>query len=331
MKQKMKQHQHVSTMRRLVVGGLLGTVMGMGACLPAFANDYPTKNVRFVIPFGAGGGSDVLARTIGSVIEELKLAPVSFVYENLPGSSGARGYRDVARRVGDPYQLATVSVSFFTTPLLGGAPFKLEEFTPVSAIAMSPYVLVVRPDSKIKSFDDLKGNPRLTTGSVGVVSDARLLADRMSKEMGIRVDVVPFGGEGEIVTGVLGGHLDFMWGNLGEVLPQIQAGTMRAIAVSTGERMAALPDVPTFKEKGYNVEHVMLRGVVMPKGVPQDVIKYWEGVFQKVAASDLWRERYLDKFKEQPRYEGSEQFAKSLIQTRDDYAKILSELGLLKN
>lgn len=331
MKQKMKQHQHVSTMRRLVVGGLLGTVMGMGACLPAFANDYPTKNVRFVIPFGAGGGSDVLARTIGSVIEELKLAPVSFVYENLPGSSGARGYRDVARRVGDPYQLATVSVSFFTTPLLGGAPFKLEEFTPVSAIAMSPYVLVVRPDSKIKSFDDLKGNPRLTTGSVGVVSDARLLADRMSKEMGIRVDVVPFGGEGEIVTGVLGGHLDFMWGNLGEVLPQIQAGTMRAIAVSTGERMAALPDVPTFKEKGYNVEHVMLRGVVMPKGVPPDVIKYWEGVFQKVAASDLWRERYLDKFKEQPRYEGSEQFAKSLTQTRDDYAKILSELGLLKN
>lgn len=319
-----------SVMRRLVLHGLLGAALGLGAAAPAAAADYPEKNIRFVIPFGAGGGSDVLARTIGGVIKDLNLTPVDFIYENLPGSSGARGYRDVARRQGDAYQLATVSVSFFTTPLLGGAPFKLEDFTPVSAIAMSPYVLVVRPDSKIQKLEDLKEQERLTTGSVGVVSDARLLADMMSEEMKVRVDVVPFDGEGEIITGVLGGHIDFMWGNLGEILPQIEAGTMRAIAVSTGERLAALSDVPSFKEKGYDVEHVMLRGVVMPKGVPDDVVKYWEGVFEKVAASDLWRERYLDRFKEQPRYEGAEQFAKSLKQTRDDYAAILKKLDLLK-
>lgn len=319
-----------TAMRRLVLHGLLGAALGLGAAAPAAADNYPEKNIRFVIPFGAGGGSDVLARTIGSVIKDLDLTPVDFIYENLPGSSGARGYRDVSRRQGDAYQLATVSVSFFTTPLLGNAPFKLEDFTPVSAIAMSPYVLVVRPDSKIQSFDDLKNQERLTTGSVGVVSDARLLADTMSEELEVRVDVVPFDGEGEIITGVLGGHLDFMWGNLGEIMPQVQAGTMRAIAVSTGERLTALPDVPSFKEKGYDVEHVMLRGVVMPKGVPDDVVKYWENVFEKVAASDLWRERYLDRFKEQPRYEGSEQFAKSLTRTRDEYAEILEKLGLLK-
>ena len=332
MQEKIKQlNRPASAMRRLVLNGLLGTAIGFGAAAPAAAADYPEKNIRFVIPFGAGGGSDVLARTIGSVIKDMDLTPVDIIYENLPGSSGARGYRDVSRRAGDPYQLATVSVSFFTTPLLGGAPFKLEDFTPVSAIAMSPYVLVVRPDSKVQSFDDLKGHERLTTGSVGVVSDARLLADMMSDEMKVRVDVVPFDGEGEIITGVLGGHLDFMWGNLGEVLPQIQAGTMRAIAVSTGERLEALPDVPSFKEKGYDVEHVMLRGVVMPKDVPADVVKYWEGVFEKVAASDMWKERYLDRFKEQPRYEGAEKFAKSLTQTRDDYAAVLKKLGLLKD
>jgi len=323
-------HQHVHRaliVRRLVLHGLLGAALGLGV---AIAADYPEKNIRFVIPFGPGGGSDVLARTIGGVIKDLKLMPVDFIYENLPGSSGARGYRDVARRQGDAYQLATVSTSFFTTPLLGGAPFTLEQFTPVSAIAMSPYVLVVRTDSNIRSLEDLPQQKRLTTGSIGVVSDARLLSDMLASEMAVRVDVVPFDGEGEIIAGILGGHIDFMWGNLSEVLPQVQAGTMRAIAVSTGVRLAALPDVPSFKEKGLQIEHAMLRGVVMPKGVPAEVVKYWEAVFEKVAASDLWKERYLERFKDQLRYEGAEQFAQSLTQTRDGYAEILKKLGLLK-
>src|SRR5690606_17095266 len=208
---------------------------------------------------------------------------------------------------------------------------KLEDFTPVSAIAMSPYVLAVRADHELKKLEDIKDHERLTTGTVGVVSDARLLSNMVTKEMNARIDVVPFDGEGEIITGVLGGHLDFMWSNLSEIMPQIEAGKMRPIAVSTAERLDALPDVPTFKEKGYDVEHVMLRGVVMPKDVPADVVKYWEGIFAKVAASDVWKERYLDRFTELPRYEGAEQFAKSLKKTRDSYADILRELGVLKD
>ena len=311
----------------------LALCMIFAAAVPTAANaksDYPDQNFRMVIPFGAGGGSDILARTIGGVIKDMKLLPRDIVYENLPGSSGARGYKAAASRKGDPYTLATVSVSFFTTPILGGAPFSLKDFTPIGAISMAPYAMMVKTDSKLKSLADVAKAGRLTTGTVGVVSDARLLADMVSRELKIKVDAVRFDGEGEIVSNVLGGHVDFMFGNLSEVMPQIEAGTMRAIAVSTGERLSALPDVPTFKESGYNVEHVMLRGLVMPAGVSPEVVAFWEEVLRKVAQSDEWKKKYLDRFKEEPRYENAQNFAVLLQQTSDHYVGVMKNLGIIK-
>ena len=117
-----------------------------------------------IVPFGAGGGSDVLSRTIANVIRELKLVPVNLLVENRPGSSGAIGYTYVAKQAGNPYTLATVSVSFFTTPLLGASEVTYKNFTPVAAIAMSPYIMAVRAASPIKSFEEVKKARRWTTG-----------------------------------------------------------------------------------------------------------------------------------------------------------------------
>lgn len=313
-----------STLRRLACAAFIGLAV------PALAaDDYPSKNVRMIIPFGAGGGSDILARTIGSVIDELDLIPVDIMYENIPGSSGGRGYKEASRRKKDPYTLATISVSFFTMPLIGSAPFRQEDFTPVATIAMSPYVLTVKSDSPLHTVKDMAGARRLTTGTVGVVSDARLLADMTSKALGVRIDAVPFEGEGEITTGVLGGHLDFMISNPSEVLPQIQAGTMRALAVSTAERLSSLPDIPTFKELGYDIEHTMLRSVVMPAGVDPEVIAYWEEVLRKVAHSPQWKERYLERFREEPRYENASNAAALLEQTNARYIALMKELEIV--
>lgn len=318
------------TGRRRLLFAACGTLLALAAPLAAAQDNYPSKNMRMIIPFGAGGGSDVLARTIGSVIKDLKLVPVDILYENLPGSSGARGYKEASRRKNDPYVMATVSVSFFTTPLIGRAPFKQEDFTPVAAISMSPYVLAVKADSKLKTLQDFAAAKRLTTGTVGVVSDARLLADMVSKQLRVRVDVVPFDGEGEITTGVLGEHIDFMFGNPSEIMPQIEAGTMRAIAVSAGNRLSSMPDVPTFKEQGYDIEHTMLRSVVMPAGVKPEVIAYWEGVMRKVAESKEWKERYLDRFKEEARYENAKDAAALIKQTNDRYVAVMKELDIIK-
>ncbi len=205
------------------------------AASPALA-EYPDRDIKMIIPFGVGGGSDTLARTIANVIGELKVLPVSILPENKPGGSGAVGYSSVAKEKGNPDLIATVSVSFFTTPLQGGSPVSYRDFTPLAAIAQSPYVLVVPAASEYKTLDDLKKTPRLVTGTVGVVSDAALLARMTSNALGIKVDPVPFDGEGEVMAALLGGHVNIAYFNPSEVLPQIQAGKLRALAVSSATR-----------------------------------------------------------------------------------------------
>jgi putative tricarboxylic transport membrane protein len=291
---------------------------------------YPARDVTIVVPFGAGGGSDVLSRTIANVIRELKLVPVNLLVENRPGSSGAIGYTYVARQAANPYALATVSVSFFTTPLLGASEVTYKDFTPVAAIAMSPYIMAVRAASPIKSFDEVKGARRLTTGTVGVVSDPVLLARMLQNATGVTIDTVPFDGEGEVMTAVLGGHIDFMLGNPGEVLPQIEAGTLRPIAVSTATRLQTLSNTPSFNELGYDIEHVQLRGVVMPPDVPADTVAFWEGALRAVAESPEWKREYLDRFRDEPRFVGSKEFGQVLETTNELYAKLMTDLGLIK-
>jgi putative tricarboxylic transport membrane protein len=311
---------------------LAAAAFGLSAAIaasPALA-EYPDRDITMVIPFGVGGGSDTLARTIGNVIGEMKLLPVTILPENRPGGSGAVGYSTVAKQKGNPYYIATVSVSFFTTPLQGGSPVSYRDFTPLAAIAQSPYILAVPAKSDYKTLDDLKKAKRLTTGTVGVVSDAALLAKMTSNALGIQIDPVPFDGEGEVMTAILGGHVNVAYFNPSEVLPQIQAGTLRPLAVSSDKRIDALPDVPTFSELGHKIVHTQIRGLVMPKDVPPEAVTYWEGVLQKVAASEQWKTQYVNRFHDVPGFLDSKQFGQAIVETSARYEKLMKELGVIK-
>lgn len=299
----------------------------LSAATPASA-EYPDGDIRMVIPFGVGGGSDTLARTIVGVIDELKLLPVSIYPENRPGGSGAIGYTFVAGEKGNPNVVATVSVSFFTTPLRGASPVSYKDFTPLAAISISPYIMAVAKDSPIQSLDDVKAAGRLTTATVGVVSDPALLAALTSKALDVKIDAVPFDGEGEAMAAVLGGHLDFVFMNPSEILPQIETGAMRAIAVSTADRIAALPETPTFTELGYDIEHTQLRGLVMPADVPPEVVAYWEDILKQVAASDEWRTQYIDRYLDEPAFLTSAEYQKKIEETNERYKALMEELGL---
>jgi len=316
--------------RRKALSAMMAGGLALGMPKTWAAAAYPSQNVTMIVPFGAGGGSDILCRTIAAVIQDLKLLPVEFLIENRPGSSGARGYKLVADRRGDPYVMAPVGASFFSTPLLGASPVGPKDFTPIAAIAMSPYIVVVRPESKIKSLADMAAAKRLSTGTVGVVSDAGLLGPMISKALKVQVVVVPFEGEGEIKAGVLGGHLDFMLANPSEVMAQIQAGAMRPIAVASTERMKILPDVPTFLEEGYDIEYSLLRSIAMPQGMSDEVIAYWEDIFRKVATSEEWKTRYLDRYKDEAHFVGHKDLALVFERVNNRYATIMTELGIIK-
>jgi len=320
----------LSTFRKAAkaTGVALATCFVIAGSVPAFA-EYPEENIQLIIPFGVGGGSDTLARTIGNVISELDLLPVDILPENKPGGSGAIGYTHVAGEKGNPNVIATVSVSFFTTPLRGASPVSYRDFTPLAAISISPYIMAVPTDSPLKSLDDVKAAGRLTTATVGVVSDPSLLAALTSKALGVKIDAVPFDGEGEAMAAVLGGHVDFVFMNPSEVLPQIEAGAMRPLAVSTSKRISALPETPTFVELGYDIVHAQLRGLVMPADVSPEVVSYWEGILKTVAESDEWRTQYIDRYLDEPAFLSSDEYKKEIEDTSARYEALMKELDLL--
>lgn len=323
--------KRVSMNRRSVLAaGIALVAMPYLATSTAHADDYPSKDIHYIVASGVGGGSDILARTLAKVLQEKKLLPVNVLVENRAGGSGAIGYNYIDGQRGKPYVLGGVGVSFFTTPLLGKMPINYTDFTPLAAIARSPYIFAVRADSPIKTVEDLKGAKGLTVGTVGAVSDPALLASMTNQFVGAQIKAVPYDGEGEVLAAVLGGHLDMLFSNPNEILEQIKAGTLRPIAVTSPERMTSLPDVPTFKELGYDITHTQLRGIIMPGEVPPEAIAYWEGVLKTVAESPEWKAAYIDRFNEVPLYMNSAEFGAQMVETSKRYETMMRELKLIK-
>src|SRR5690606_10135622 len=125
-------------------------------------------------------------------------------------------------------------------------------------------------------------------------------------------------------------HVDFVFMNPSEVMPQIEAGAMRPLAVSSAERIAALPDVPSFTELGHDIEHVQLRGLVMPGGVEPEVVAYWDDLLSEVATSDAWREQYIERFNEEAAFLPSDEFATLIEETSARYETIMRELDIIE-
>lgn len=313
---------------RVLAAGAMALVAGFSADRASAFE--PDRDVTVVVTSSAGGGSDTVTRILTDTITKLKLTGVNFLVENRTGGSGAVGYSYVAKRKGDPYLWANIGVSFFTTPLLGESPVSYRDFMPLAAISEDPYIMVVAKDSKIKSLADIKAAGKMVSGTTGIVADPALLAQRLETAMGIEADVVPFGGDGEVLAALLGGHIEVQFGNPSEVLPLLKSGEVRAIAVSSSQRLAALPDVPTIKESGYDVVLTQLRGFVVPAEVPDDAVEYWAEVIKKALESDLWKTQYLDRFNVVPMYLAGADLAAEMKKRNADYTALMTSLGLTK-
>ena len=324
----------IQAVRKAARRAAIGTVLVTAVCaMPLTASAqgaYPNKPIQYIVQTGPGGGSDILARTLAKILADDKHVPTGLLVENRAGGSGAVAYGYIAGQKGNPYVMGGVGVSFFTTPLLGKMRVNYKDFTPLAAIARSPYILSVKADSPIKTLSDLKKATGLKTGTSGAVSDPALLARMTSKQMGVDIKAIPFDGEGEVLAALLGKHIDLIYGNPNEILEQVRAGVLRPLAVSSPERMASLPDVPTFKELGYDITHTQLRGIVMPKDVPPEVVAYWEGVLKTVAESPSWRKQYIDRFNEIPLFLNSAEFGKQMAETNARYETLMRELNLIK-
>lgn len=294
---------------------------------PGTAADYPERDVTLIVQSSPGGGSDIIARTIAGIVNDQKLSPTQMLVENKPGGGGAIAYNYVAQRKGDPYFMGTIATSFFVAPLMGQSPAKVEDFQPIAVIAGDPFILVAEAKSGIATLDDIRAKKMLRIGNTGPVTDPALLAVSLGNELGVEVRPVPFNGDGEVTTALLGGHIDLQFGNASEVMSQIEAGRVKAIAVTSPERLASLPDVPTFKELGSDIELMLYRGVVMPKDVPQEAVAFWENVMQKVSESETWKTQYVERNNSVPLFWGAKEFAAKIPEISKLYADYLKTIG----
>jgi putative tricarboxylic transport membrane protein len=262
----------------------------------AFAQSWkPTKDVEFVVPFAVGGGADLLARVIHKIITEEKLVPVPVALVNKPGGGGAAGIGYMAAsRKADPNTLVLINGSTQITPIITPAAKTLSEVQPVMNVMLDDFVFFVRGDAPWKTaaefVKDAKSKPAKTYNfSTGGTTDV-MAVTVLAKSTGTELNMINYNSGGEALTALLGGHVHATLGNPLEFMGHLQKGAVRAIGVFRDNRFAQLPNVPTMKEQGINAPNFqMWRGVAVPKGVPADATKYWEGVMAKVVASPQFK------------------------------------------
>ena len=264
--------------RRSLLLSLATAALGMVFPLAAAAQQWPAKPVKIIFGFPPASATDVIARTVGAKLQEKWGQPV--VIDNRPGAGGNLGSEIAARQPADGYTIFfgtvanAISVSLY--PKLNYD--YLKDFTPITMVATTPLVLVANGDFPAKSVKELvayaKANPgKVNFGSGGVGTSNHLAGEMFKTAMGVEIVHVPYKGTPAAHTDLLSGQISLMWDNIVAVMPQIKAGKLKPIAVTSAERAASLPDVPTMAESGLaGFEAVSWIGALVPVGTPKPIV-----------------------------------------------------------
>lgn len=283
--------------------GLLSLVLVLAGCSDNSEGDseaaesYPNESLTVVVPFGAGGGTDLYIREIMDIMKEEDIYPENITVENREGGSGATGYSYLNSKTGDPYFLGPTAASFFTTPLVSESGYNVEDFTPIALMGADDLFLMVNSNSDIETLDDFiktAKNETLRIGGVGQVSDERIVPDQFAEAAGFEFEYVPFQGAGELTSALTSDSLDAIVGNPTRSMGQIESDMFRPLAFSGLERYAGLDDVPTFIEEGYDVNISQPRGVILPGEIDDEVRDWWIDAMHQVSETERWQQFVSD-------------------------------------
>ena len=275
----------MSAIARLVAAA---TLLWAGSCL-AQTGAYPTRAVRMIVPFAAGGPTDVIARVVAQKLSE-RLGQ-QFYVENLPGAGGNTGTAAVAKAAADGYTILVVSTGFIVNPSLyaKGVPYDpVKDFAPVTLVAASPNVLTVNPAVPAKTVQDLIALVRASPGKFSFAQPAtgstpHLNGELFKLEFGLDLTMVPFTGAAPAITSTIGGHTPIAFTALPPAMTNIKDGKLRALAVLSTQRVTALPDVPTAAEAGIpGHEGDTLTGIVVPARTPAEVVERLNAEIKKL-------------------------------------------------
>jgi tripartite-type tricarboxylate transporter receptor subunit TctC len=281
-----------TTIRMLVWSAAL---LLAGTC---YSQTYPARPVRAVVPYAAGGPTDVIARVVAQKLSET--LGQQFIVENFPGAGGNTGIARSAKSPGDGYTIVVVSTGFIVNPSLyarGAGYDPIKDFAPVTLVATSPNVLTVNPGVPARTVQELialvKANPgRYSFAQPATGSTPHLNGELLKLEFGLDLATVPFNGAAPAVTSTIGGHTPIAFTALPPALSNIKDGKLRALAVLSPKRVRALPDVPTAAEAGIpGHEGDTLTGIVVPAATPREIIERLNAEIRKLVALPDVKER----------------------------------------
>ena len=265
----------------------------------AFAQPYPTKPIRAIVPFAPGSATDQIARAFGAKMAETLGQPL--VIENRPGANGMIGADAVAKAQGDGYTIlaATIAHSANVSLFPNGSYQLLKDLQPVAIMGLIPLVPVVRADSPIRTLQDLVATSKarnLNAGSGGNGTAAHLVLELFKSATGATIQHIPYKGGAPAMTDLLGGQIDVIFALVPECLPHVKSGRLRALAVTSDRRYPLLPDVPTTSEAGVaGLEVTSWNGLMVPVATPRDIVAKINAEVTRISSAPEVRARMIDQ------------------------------------
>jgi tripartite-type tricarboxylate transporter receptor subunit TctC len=314
--------------------------LAVAATLPAHAWE-PTRPVEVVVPAGAGGASDQMARTIQGIVVKHQLMKQPMLILNMGGASGAEGQMDVKAAKGNPHKLMVAFSAIYTLPIAVSLPFNWRDLNPVAMIAMDEFVLWNNAEAKEKTTKEflaaVKAAPPGTfkMGGTGTKREDHIITIALEKAAGVKFSYIPYTSGGQAATQLVGKHIDSNVNNPSENIAQWRAGQVRALCVFSDHRMTfkdkvtndqAWSDIPTCKESGIDVQYQMLRAFFLPPETTKEQAAFYADLLKKVTATPEWQ-AYLNKQALKETFLTGTDFTKFLEKDEAFHNKLMNEAG----
>lgn len=283
--------------RRTLIKTILASAALYGPV--AYGNDWPTRSIRIIVPFPAGGSTDILGRATADYMQRSLNMPV--VVENVPGATGTIGVRNVARSVPDGYTFLMGSIGTVVTNhfVFNDLPYTIDSLDPVITIAETSNIVMVRPSLNVNSLAELieymKANPgKLNFGSPGIASSSHVSTEVFLQRVGAEAEIIHYRGSAPMLADLMGSTLDVSIDNISSSIELVKGGRLKALAVTSRNRSALLPDVPTVIESGLP-DYIMAPWfcVAAPAGTPQPVIQVVNKVLNSMLEDESTRKLLL--------------------------------------
>jgi len=300
------------------------------------AEKFPSRNIEYVVGWGAGGGSDIFGRIINMPVRRILKTSIAVV--NMPGAASAIAMEYAQKQPADGYTLLGLTSELVSNQLQGRTRYSYEDFTPIIRAHVDIGMIQASQKSPFKNWKEFvnfakSGKRKIRLGGTGAASFDQIASVIILDSAGIadKITYIPYDSAGEMHASILGGHIDAMYEEPGVTLNLIEAGKMAPLIVFTEKRLEKFPNVPSAGELGYEIPPMMWRGIVVKKGTPQEVVDILEKAYTKAMQHPMYKafeeQRLLTLF---PGYMGSKAFAADLAKEYEMYSKVLKKLGQIK-